>query len=324
VIPREAIDPERAWTGSTLSPGDYLLPFPDACAKELDAAIATGPDPAGPVTSLSPDAFPLDACRRLMARVRTALARGPGHVIVDGIPVERYRPAQAQAVAWLLARLLGQVVAQTWGGTFLYDVKDSGKALGYGVRRSVTNLGQPFHTDGGWLTFAPGFVGLLCLQPGQQGGLSRVTSLLTAHNTMRRRHPRLLPRLYRPFFWDRQAEHPPEAPRAASHPLFAVDGGTLAARYYDDYVVKGHELAGQPLDQEGVEALAALREIVDTPEHWVEFRLERGQLQYVNNRQVAHCRTAFVDAPGPASHRHLIRIWNRDEGAPDLEGRGLA
>jgi alpha-ketoglutarate-dependent taurine dioxygenase len=319
----EAIEPARAWTRDTLSPADYRVAFPAECARELDEAVAALPDPAGPVTALAPEAFSLDACRQLMARVRSALEHGPGHVIVDRVPVERHEGPRAQAVAWLLARVLGQVVAQTWTGTYLYDVRDSGKSLGYGVRRSVTNLGQPFHTDGGWLTHAPAFVGLLCLQPGQQGGLSRVTSLLTAHNAMLRSHPRLLPRLYRPFFWDRQAEHPPDAPRAASHPVFTTGGGSLVARYYDDYIVKGHELAGEPLDPEGADALAALREIVENPRHWVEFRLEQGQLQYLNNRQVAHCRTAFADDLQARRHRHMIRIWNRSEGAPDLEGQGL-
>jgi alpha-ketoglutarate-dependent taurine dioxygenase len=317
-------DPARAWTRHTLSPADYVLPFPDECARELDAAIARGPGTGVPATALSPDAFSLAACQALMGRVRAALERGPGHVVVDRLPVAGYDGPAGQAAAWLLARLLGQVVAQTWAGTYLYDVKDSGKALGYGVRRSVTNLAQPFHTDGGWLTFPPAFVGLLCLQPGQDGGLSRVASLLTARDAMGRRHPDLLPRLHRPFYWDRQAEHPPDAPRAASHPVFAGEGGTLVARYYDDYVVKGYGLAGTALDAEGADALAALREIVDDPEHWVEFRLEQGQLQYLNNRQVAHCRTAFVDAPGAGRPRHMIRIWNRDEGTPDLEGRAVA
>ena len=39
------------------------------------------------------------------------------------------------------------------------------------VRRSVTNLEQPFHTDGGWLWMPPSAIGLFCLQPAQQGGL---------------------------------------------------------------------------------------------------------------------------------------------------------
>ena len=84
---------------------------------------------------------------------------------------------------------------QKWDGTRVYDVKDYGQPLGYGVRRSVTNLEQPFHTDGPWLWQPPAFVGLCCLATALEGGNSRAMSLVTAHNAMRARHPRLLPRL---------------------------------------------------------------------------------------------------------------------------------
>ena len=33
----------------------------------------------------------------------------------------------------------------------LYDVRDTGRTLEYGVRRSITNLDLTFHTDGPWL-----------------------------------------------------------------------------------------------------------------------------------------------------------------------------
>ena len=39
-----------------------------------------------------------------------------------------------------------------------------------------------------------------------------------------------------------------------------------------------------------------------------------GQIQIVNNRRLAHRRTAFVDWPEPDRRRHLIRIWLRDHG----------
>src|SRR5262249_52388420 len=95
---------------------------------------------------------------------------------------------------------------------------------------------------------------------------------------------------------------------------------TLIARYYEDYVCQGSRLAGEALDTEGTAALAAMRAIVDAPENWVEFRVEHGQLQYINNRQFAHARTAFGDTPGVRSPRHMLRLWNRDEGTPALEG----
>jgi alpha-ketoglutarate-dependent taurine dioxygenase len=261
------------------------------------------------------------ACRALMQAVRDKLIDGPGLAVVDRVPVERYSPEESKAIGWLLAGALGRIVAQKWDGTRLYDVKDSGKPLGYGVRRSVTNLGQPFHTDGPWLWRPPAFVGLFCLAAARAGGDSRVRSLAAAHNAMRARHARLLARLYAPVHWDRQAEHGPDEARWATHAVFASDGGTLLARYYDDYVANGHTLAGEPLDAEAADALAALREIVEAHDDWVEFRIEPGQFQYLNNRQIAHSRTAFQDSDEPGQIRHMLRLWNRDEGTLHVDGQ---
>jgi alpha-ketoglutarate-dependent taurine dioxygenase len=102
--------------------------------------------------------------------------------------------------------------------------------------------------------------------------------------------------------------------------VFARDEDGVTARYYEDYVVKGQTMAGDPLDAAGTAALAALREIVDAPEHWVEFRIAKGQLQYLNNRRFAHSRTGFADSGG-TSRRHMLRFWNREEGATQLEGQ---
>jgi alpha-ketoglutarate-dependent taurine dioxygenase len=258
-----------------------------------------------------------------MTAVRTKLETDTGLAVVDRFPVERYGHAENVAIGWLLAAMLGQVVAQKANGTRLYDVKDSGQALGYGVRRSVTNLGQPFHTDGGWLWKPPAFVGLFCLESAREGGLSRFTSLVTAHHDLRRRRPDLLARLYRPFYWDRQGEHAPDAPRVSRRPVYEYEGGALAARYYEDYIVNGSRMAGADLDDEARQALEAMREIVDDPANWVEFRIEKGQLQYLNNRQFAHSRTAFKDG-GPGQGRHMLRLWNRDEGTWHLEGSPAA
>ena len=276
-----------------------------------------------PVDTLDPADFSLRACTAVMASVRAKLETDTGLAVVDRFPVERYSHAENLAIGWLLAAMLGQVVAQKATGTRLYDVKDSGQALGYGVRRSVTNLGQPFHTDGGWLWKAPAFVGLFCLESAMEGGLSRFVSLVTAHHELRRRRPDLLARLYQPFHWDRQGEHAPDAPRVSRQPVFEYEGGTLASRYYEDYIRNGSKLAGAELDDEGLQALEAIREIVDDPVNWVEFRIEKGQLQYLNNRQFAHSRTAFQDA-APGQGRHMLRLWNRDEGTWHLEGSPAA
>src|SRR5258705_3868444 len=183
-----------------------------------------------------------------MASVRAKLEPDPGLAVVDGFPVEGYGQGENLAIGWLLAAMLGQVVAQKANGTRLYDVKDSGQALGYGGRRSVTNLGQPFHTDGGWLWKAPAFLGLFCLETAMAGGLSRFASLVTAHHGLRRRRPDLLARLYQPFHWDRQGEHAPDAPRGSPQPVFQVEGGTLASRHHEGYRRDGSQKAGGGVD----------------------------------------------------------------------------
>jgi alpha-ketoglutarate-dependent taurine dioxygenase len=319
----EDIEVKKSWRRESIAPEGWLIPLPVDCVAELDEVAAAVRATPRPVDTLDPADFSLRACTAVMASVRAKLETDTGLAVVDRFPVERYSDAENLAIGWLLAAMLGQVVAQKANGTRLYDVKDSGQALGYGVRRSVTNLGQPFHTDGGWLWKAPAFVGLFCLESAMEGGLSRFVSLVTAHHELRRRRPDLLARLYQPFHWDRQGEHAPDAPRVSRRPVFEYEGGTLASRYYEDYIRNGSKLAGAELDDEGLQALEAMREIVDDPVNWVEFRIEKGQLQYLNNRQFAHSRTAFQDA-GPGQGRHMLRLWNRDEGTWHLEGSPAA
>lgn len=319
----EDIEVKKSWRRESIAPDGWLIPLPVDCVAELDEVAAAVRATPRPVDTLDPADFSLRACTAVMASVRAKLETDTGLAVVDRFPVERYSHAENLAIGWLLAAMLGQVVAQKATGTRLYDVKDSGQALGYGVRRSVTNLGQPFHTDGGWLWKAPAFVGLFCLESAMEGGLSRFVSLVTAHHELRRRRPDLLARLYQPFHWDRQGEHAPDAPRVSRQPVFEFEGGTLASRYYEDYIRNGSKLADAELDDEGLQALEAMREIVDDPVNWVEFRIEKGQLQYLNNRQFAHSRTAFQDA-GPGQGRHMLRLWNRDEGTWHLEGSPAA
>jgi alpha-ketoglutarate-dependent taurine dioxygenase len=249
-----------------------------------------------------------------MARVRTKLCTGIGLAVVDRVPVERYAPEENQVVCWLLTQLLQRPVAQAWKGAVLYDVRDTGKELEYGVRRSVTNLDLTFHTDGPWLHLPPHLVGLYCINPALEGGVSRFVSLCTVHNELRRRHPELLPRLYRPYPWDRQAEHAPDDSKTGAQPIFQHDGRSLVGRFNERLIEAGAELAGEPLDAEGQDALEAMRRVVDSPELRVEFRIERGQIQYLNNREFAHSRTDFRDSTEPNRKRHLLRVWTREEG----------
>ena len=310
----------RAWRRDALKASDWLVPLSPRCLDELDAVARAVRDDPLPPLMLTPEQFRLDACAQAMTRVREMLRTGIGLAVLDRVPVERYAPDENRALAWLLGSLLGRLVAQKWDGTMLYDVKDTGKALEYGVRRSVTNLDLVFHTDAAWLDLPPELVGLYCINPAREGGVSRFVSLVSVHNEMARRHPALLARLYRAVPWDRQAEHAPGDTKISRRPVFSYDGGAFMACVNEKLIETGAELAGEPLDAEVREALTAMRAILDSPELAVQLTIQRGQVQLINNRAFAHARTDFTDATEPQLKRHMIRLWTREEGRRTFHG----
>lgn len=312
------ITDRRAWTRDTVQPADWTVPLPSAAIAEVLAlAEAVAREPL-PVLMLSPDQFALPACREAMARVKAILRDGIGVALVDRLPLDRLTKEQAIAAHWVLGQLVATPVAQKWDGTMIYDVTDTGREYGYGVRGSWTNVELSFHTDNSFGVAPPDYVGLLCLMPAREGGISRFCSLYTVHNEMLRRHPRELARLYRPFYYDRQAEHAPGAPKVAWTPCLRYEGGRLRARFSPSLVRKGYALMETPLDAETEDALAALADVMKDTRLWMEFTIERGQLQYLNNQEFAHYRSEFKD--DEARKRHLIRLWFREGGRRFYDG----
>jgi len=309
-----------AWAGPDLPPDAGLLPIPAAAAEELEAAAALLADNPLPILALDPRDFALDACRALMADARRLLDGGPGFAILDRLPVGRVGREVATKLYWLLSRLLARPVAQKWDGTMVYDVRDLGRPPGNGVRPDITNAEQNFHVDNSYNLCPPDVVGLLCLAVAREGGVSGLVSFAAAHEAMRARHPALLPRLWRPFVFDRQREHAPGDVMTHRAPIFEWRDGRLQGRISRFQIVNGQALAGEPLDAEGQAALDAFNAVLEDPALRFDFHFQPGQIQFVNNRALSHKRTGFTDWPEPERRRHLVRLWLRDRGRPFYNG----
>lgn len=310
----------NVWRRDTLGAEDGLLRLSPACIAELDRAVAELRANPLPVEILSPDHFDMPTCRALMALAKAGITEGLGFLILDRLPMDRYSRDEAVAIYWLLASMMARPVAQNWRGWMVYDVQDTGRKPGNGVRPDVTNVEQNFHTDNSYNLCPPHILGLLCLQTAKTGGISRVISFTAAHNEMKRRHPDLLRRLYRPFHFDRQREHAPGDAMTTWHPLFAFDGEALVARLSRFQVMNGYRLAGEELDAEGAAALDAFEAILNDPAMWKDFHFEPGQMQFLDNRRCGHKRTGFEDYPEPERKRRLVRLWLRDTGRPFYNG----
>ena len=304
-----------AWVGRDVRPEDYRVELSAACHDEIRRAVGELRAFPLPTIVLRPEDFAMPACREQMARVRHILERGARFAIVDRLPVAELDAAEATGIYWLLSSMVSRPVAQKLDGTLIYDVLDTGQEAlpGSGVRPDKTSIEIRFHNDNAYNDTPPDYIGLLCWRQAMSGGHSRVISFHTAHNALLARHPNKLPRLYQPFWFDRQREYHVGEPPIFSAPVFD-NSGVVKARFSVHQINSGYALRGAPIDPEGAAAIAAMFEIVEEDGMSVDFDLEPGQIQFVDNRALGHSRTAFADHSEPDRKRHLVRLWMRDRG----------
>jgi len=309
------IDGASAWIGRNIQPEDYRVGLSVACHDEIRRAVDEIRAFPMPTIVFRPEDFAMPACREQMARVRHILDRGVRFAIIDRLRVAEMDTSEATAIYWILSSMISRPVAQKLDGTLIYDVLDTGQEAlpGSGVRPDKTNIEIRFHNDNAYNNTPPDYVGLLCLRQAMSGGHSRVISFHSAHNALLARYPGRLPRLYQPFWFDRQREyHPGEIPIFPA-PAFE-NSGELKARFSVHQINSGYAMKGEALDEDGEAAIAAMLEVFEADGLAVDFDLEPGQLQFVDNRALGHSRTAFVDHPEPDRKRHLVRLWMRDHG----------
>ena len=315
------IDGKHAWSKTSLRDEDWLFTLDAACLDELRAVVSDLRANPLPLLVLATDMFELNACRALAARMRVALTAGVSFALLDRIPLDEITLDEAKSLYWIFSSLLARPVAQKLDGTMIYDVHDTGMQArpGSGIRPDKTNVDLTFHNDNAYNRTMPEVVGLFCLRQAKSGGLSRMISFQTAHNCLLEDYPGLLPRFYQPFHFDRQKEFFPGETPIFSAPMFEFDG-RLRARLAPYQVKNGYAMLGQEIDAPTAAAIAALDEVFARDELVAEHYMQPGQIQYVNNREIGHSRTGFVDFEEPERRRYLVRLWLRNSGHRGYRG----
>ncbi len=307
---------KKAWVRADVRRDDWFFTLPAGCLDELKALL---PELAGrltPVERISAANLALLKCREFMKRVQSALDDGVRFAVVDRLPLDELNADEAQALYWILSSLIARPVEQKLTGTMIYPVHDTGQKAGpgSGVRPDQTNMDQYFHNDNSYNTTPPEYVALLCVRPAKSGGISHVISFYTINNELLRSHREVIPRLYQPFWFDRQKENPPGEPEVMSAPMFSYDG-RLRARLGLFQIGSGYTLKQEPMDASAASAIATLRQVFADDALTFDFVMERGQMQFVNNRELCHKRTQFEDFDDPGEKRLLMRLWLRNAGS---------
>ena len=329
VTPRildRTISGPAAWTRADIDPGAFRVELNEAARGELLAAARSLRQQPVPLLALRPDSYDMPACRAAMARVKAVLTDGPRFALLSRLPMEELSLDEAKALYWMLSAMLARPVAQKLDGTIVYEVQDTGQQAlpGSGIRPDKTNIDLQFHNDNAYNATMPEIVGLLCVRPAREGGQSKMMSFATAHNALRARHPELMPRLYQPFWFDRQREYHEGEPMTFSAPVFTADGERMHARLSLHQIRGGYALKaqqdGRGMDNETNAAVEAIAEVFRDEALQYDFRLAGGDMQFVANREIGHSRTMFRDFDEPERRRLLIRVWLRDQGAQGYMG----
>ena len=323
--PRQMLDQvvsgKQAWVRADIERDDWLFKLPKACLAELLEILPQLEGRLNPVEQIDPGRYALPACRTFMQRVKSALDDGVRFALVDRLPLDDIGDDAAQAFYWILSSMIARPVYQKLSGTMMYPVHDTGRkaSAGSGVRPDQTNMDQYFHNDNSYNTTPPEYVGLLCVHPAKAGGISHVISFYTINNALLRAMPQVLPRLYQPFWYDRQGEYAPGDPDVLSAPMFSYDG-RLRARLGLFQIQSGYTMQQEPMDAAAADALAALRNVFADESLSIDFVMERGQMQFANNRELCHRRTQFEDFADSQPRRMLTRLWLRNAGDVRYQG----
>jgi len=210
---------------------------------------------------------------------------------------------------WVSGILMGRPV-DSYGK--LYEVKDHGSDHRHKrIPVSQTSASTSLHTDSSSVNVQPDLVGLLCLQPAREGGESRISSALTAHEVLQHTCPQLLELLYCDFIRDMvtPGAHPTIRSRFRNRfPIFCDDPDRgLNFRYMRYWIETGQQQVGRPLTPVQVKALDALEQALEAPGAVATFSMQSGEMLWLDNWTVAHDRTAYVD--DLLRPRRLLRLW---------------
>jgi hypothetical protein len=302
-VPAEPIDSPAAWRGAALRgrPEDWLEHLRAAEIRELEAA--TDACDGRSLEQIDRAGFPLP---NLAERIRDwsgTLARGRGFVVVRGLPVERWGPERSARAYWGIGHHLGIPGAQNPANELLGHVVDYGEESADPLVRRYRTAGNiDFHCD------AADVVGLLCLQPAEVGGQSRIASSVAVFNELVAGDPTLAHRLFEPLALDARGEERPGArPWTPVPPArFSADRG-LSTFWHSEYFRSAERHEDVQYDAQAHALLDRYDALCADPHMHLDMWLEPGDMQFISNHTTVHARTAYEDTP--ARRRHLLRLW---------------
>jgi hypothetical protein len=311
----EEVVTRAAWLGRDIRDGeDWIYRLDAEEIAEIDAALRHLQSTGRQIPDIGREHFPLQRFARTLRLLQTEIENGLGIMLIRGLPRDHYTAEEMGLIYWGIGAHFGRAVAQNAQGDVLGHVRDMGRdqykdmhARGYQTASLL-----PFHND------SCDVVGLCCLETAKNGGLSAVASSAAVYNALIRSRPDLVKVLTQPLYADRRGEESEGQKPYYVTPVFIWHKGRMFNRFNRTFIDSAQRFDEVPrLTALQIEALDAVSSLCRDPAFRLDMKLERGDMQFVNNYYVLHSRTAYEDHIEESKKRHLLRLWLRTAAFAD-------
>lgn len=305
------------WTGSELEKSDeWNIRLTPVDIKELDAALARVERLAIPVHEITAAEFVLPKLGLRLRAFANELENGRGFGVIRGVPVENYTEEACKILSWGLCSYLGTGIPQSRQGDWInhvIDLTDITSTTKPDLVHIVQRKELRSNHEGGelrWHTDSTDIIALFCLKKAKAGGASRLASSAKVHNLILEQSPDCLRALYDGYHYLSLADDD-ETPRPSAEriPVFKPRGQSVSFYYIPQVVERAIERANVSYSPVENDARDLIQTAANTKGVPLDFTLEPGDLEVVNNRVVMHARHQYEDHPELDRRRHLLRLW---------------
>jgi hypothetical protein len=256
------------------------------------------------LTELRQDDFRDAALDGALRRLAREMKHGQGLVMIAGVPLGDYSLDDLRILYWGIGTHFGDAVSQNIDGDLMGEVRV--RETRVKMRAYSAPGALPIHND------RIDMLSLFSIQKALTGGATVFASALAVYETIKRERPDLLAILERGFHQFRAGEQPEGEGPVTAHrvPVFGRKDGLLTALFSGNSLLR-HQKQNIPggVTAEEEEALAFLNDVSKRPEFHIPILLEPGEMVFINNYEILHSRTDFVDGEAPEQKRFLLRLW---------------
>jgi alpha-ketoglutarate-dependent taurine dioxygenase len=295
-----------AWSVDDLNANtSWIFQLDDRARSDLTHAVRTAADPDRALLDYRRDEFDLGSASPVITAALREVRDGTGFAILRGMPREGLTAAEFELLTWAIGLHTGVARPQGKASQFLSAVRDAGTVYRTGKGRGYSsNADLDFHTD------SADVVLLTCYNVARSGGMSMVSSSVTAHEVLASEQPELAELLHQPHYFSRQQEQAPDEAPCYPNPIYDTRDGLLFSKWNRNRLRSAQAMEGVPeLSAKQHAALDLLDEILRRPSVMYSMYLQPGDMQILNNHVTLHSRTEFEDHDDPALKRCLFRLW---------------